>query len=350
MAQLESWFSTHVPAMDLHAPLKAELLAGGRSNVSYTLSDVSGIKYVLRRPPLGNLMPSAHDMKREFQLLAGMNQVGFPTPQVIALCEDIEVIGASFVLMEFVDGVVISNASESQLLSPEHADILSRNLVDTLSRLHSVSPESAGLSGIGKPAGYLARQARRWGEQWEITKTRELPDIADLHAWLTQSISRLPESLPTSIVHGDFRIDNVIVAPDTFHINAVLDWEMATLGDPISDLAISLVYWSQPTDTLRALIPVAQYVTDTPGFWSRSDIVAQYQKATGFSLDHLDTCVALACFKLAVIMESIRKRALAGQQLGEASDDVESMGQATRALVQLGLRVIESDAITALNS
>lgn len=347
---LRTWLATNVPEVDVRSELIPSLLAGGRSNVSYILTDASGQRFVLRRPPLGNLMPSAHDMKREFQVLHGLNSVHFPTPRVISFCDDADVIGAPFVLMEFVDGNVIDTEFESRKLAPKQTDSLSSNLVSALSTLHSIAPAHAGLDNLGRPDGYLQRQAKRWGEQWTLTKTRDLPEILQLHEWLTKSLAALPTDLPSSIVHGDFRIDNVIVNPTSFDIRAVLDWEMATLGDPVSDLAISLVYWSQPSDTLRAQVPVAQHVTDAPGFWTRSQIVNEYSALTGFGLDHLDVCVALACFKLAVIMESIRKRAMSGQQLGEASHDVETMGLATIALTTLGLTVIESDAITALNS
>jgi aminoglycoside phosphotransferase (APT) family kinase protein len=183
-----------------------------------------------------------------------------------------------------------------------------------------------------------------------LTKTRELVEIEELHNWLEGAISKLPTNLPSAIVHGDYRIDNVILDPKTSEIIAVLDWEMSTLGDPISDLAISLVYWSQAGDTLRNQIPVAQEVTSGPGFWTREQVVQRYVSQTGYDISHLDECVALACFKLAVIMESIHHRNLSGQQLGAAAGAQSTMGQATIALTKLGLAVISMGAIAALNS
>jgi aminoglycoside phosphotransferase (APT) family kinase protein len=177
-----------------------------------------------------------------------------------------------------------------------------------------------------------------------------LPEIETLHAWLETAISKVPEDLPTSIVHGDYRIDNVILAGDKSQIVAVLDWEMSTLGDPISDLAISLVYWSQATDTLRKKIPVAEDVTSGPGFWSRQQVLDRYVSQTGLDISHLDECVALACFKLAVIMESIHHRNLSGQQLGAAAGAQSTMGEATVALTELGLAVTRQGAIEALNT
>jgi aminoglycoside phosphotransferase (APT) family kinase protein len=164
------------------------------------------------------------------------------------------------------------------------------------------------------------------------------------------AIAKVLESLPTSIVHGDYRIDNVILASQKSDIVAVLDWEMSTLGDPISDLAISLVYWSQETDTLRKKIPVAEDVTSGPGFWSRQQVLDRYVSQTGLDISHLDECVALACFKLAVIMESIHHRNLSGQQLGAAAGAQSTMGEATVALTELGLAVTHQGAIEALNN
>jgi aminoglycoside phosphotransferase (APT) family kinase protein len=340
----------NIAGFDGSAQVEATLLAGGRSNISYKLTDASGSSWVLRRPPLGHIMPSAHDMGREFRVLSGLNSVSYPTPATRGYCEDESVIGAKFMMMDFVDGRVIESAQTASSLSATQAGEISQELVDTLARLHAVDPATAGLDQLGKPTGYLQRQVKRWGEQWQITKTRELPEIEALHAWLETAIAKVPESLPTSIVHGDYRIDNVILASNKSKIVAVLDWEMSTLGDPISDLAISLVYWSQTTDTLRKKIPVAEDVTSGPGFWSRQQVLDRYVSQTGLDISHLDECVALACFKLAVIMESIHHRNLSGQQLGAAAGEQSTMGEATVALTELGLAVTSQGAIEALNT
>ena len=197
---------------------------------------------------------------------------------------------AEAMLMDFVDGRVIESAETAASLSVQQASEISQELVDTLARLHAVDPVAAGLDQLGRPAGYLQRQVKRWGEQWQITKTRELPEIEALHSWLETAIEKIPDSLPNSIVHGDYRIDNVILDKTSSKIVAVLDWEMSTLGDPISDLAISLVYWSQATDTLRRKIPVAEDVTSGPGFWSRQEVLDRYIQQTGLDVSHLDAC------------------------------------------------------------
>lgn len=347
---LTQWLGINIPLFDTSITVKADLLAGGRSNVSYRLTDGVGNKYVLRRPPLGNIMPTAHDMGREFRVLSGLSNTSFPVPRALAYCEDDSIIGAPFMLMEFVDGRAISDASDASTLTPQQSDQISQALVSTLAQLHKLDPLDAGLQNLGRPDGYLTRQATRWAGQWELTKTRDLPGILDLHKWIAEQLEKLPANLPSGIVHGDYRIDNVILDRGTQQVLAVIDWEMATLGDPISDLAISLVYWSQATDTLRKNIPVAEHVTEGAGFWTREQCVQQYVQQTGFAIDHLDVCVALACFKLAVIMESIHKRNLEGLQLGAASGTDSNMGIATQALTELGLATIELGALVALNS
>jgi aminoglycoside phosphotransferase (APT) family kinase protein len=287
-------------------------------------------------------------MGREHKVLSGLHSVGFPVPEPLALCNDSEIIGAPFMVMQFVGGRTIAEQSDTRTLTPVSAENMSRALVETLAALHQVDPAVAGLEDLGRPDGYLQRQVKRWGEQWQLTKTREVADVDHLHQHLAHVVADLPMDLPSSIVHGDYRIDNVIWAAEDDDVIAVLDWEMATLGDPISDLAIALVYWSQASDTLRGQIPVAEHITEAPGFWRRDEVITRYADQTGFSLDHLDTCVALACFKLAVIMESIHKRNLDGQQLGAASNDRGRMGLATTALARMGCRTIEVGALKAL--
>jgi aminoglycoside phosphotransferase (APT) family kinase protein len=347
---LTHWLGNNIAGFDTSSTVNATLLAGGRSNVSYKLTDGVNNEYVLRRPPLGNIMPTAHDMGREFRVLSGLNSVSFPTPTALAHCEDESVIGAHFMVMDFVDGLVVSDANDAARLDSHQAERISQSLISTLAKLHTLNPQAAGLVNLGKPDGYLLRQASRWIGQWELTKTRQLPGILELHQWITEQLEKLPANLPWGIVHGDFRIDNVILDRNNQEILAVLDWEMSTLGDPISDLAISLVYWSEKTDTLRKNIPVAEHVTEGDGFWTREKCVQQYVEYTGFGIEHLDVCVALACFKLAVIMESIHKRNLEGLQLGAASGKDSNMGLAAESLTELGLATIELGAFGALTS
>lgn len=342
---LAAWLAQHGLADG--GPLTAQLLAGGRSNVSYRIQDSSGADLVVRRPPLGHVMPTAHDMGREHTVLAALHDVGFPTPRVRGLCTDDSVLGAAFLVMDFVTGRVLQTAADTVGLAPDDYDSLSAELVDALAALHLLDPQRVGLGNLGRAEGYLARQVRRWGQQWELSKTRDLPGIELLRDWLEHSVGHLPADLPAAIVHGDYRVDNVIWHPTANRILAVVDWEMATLGDPVSDLAIALVYWSEAGDTLRGRVPVAEHITEAPGFWTRAAVTTRYEQQTGFDLGHLGFCVTLACFKLAVIMESIHKRNLAGQQLGAAGGGDDQMAAATVALTELGLATMGEGA-TAL--
>ncbi len=330
--------------------LQPVLLPGGRSNVSYRLPRAGG-DWVLRRPPLGHAMPSAHDMGREFRVQSGLARVGYPVPTPVAECTDPEVIGAPFYLMTFVDGRVIDSADAARELGAEGSARACASLVGTLAQLHTVDPAAAGLDGLARRGGYLARQAQRWASQWDLTRTQEAPAVDRLRDAVTATIADVPAGQEAStLVHGDYRFDNVILGREAPQVAAVLDWEMSTLGDPVVDLAVLLVYWTQASDRLRRSVPVAQHIMDAPGMWDRAMIVEEYARTTGRSLDHLDACTALACFKLAVIMESIRFRALAGQQLGAGAAEVETMGQATLALAELGLAVLADGTVAGLAS
>ncbi|MBV5280682.1 MAG: phosphotransferase family protein, partial [Actinobacteria bacterium] len=196
---LLQWMSSNISGVDASAGLQTTLLAGGRSNISYKLTDASGSSWVLRRPPLGHIMPSAHDMGREFRVLSGLNSVSFPTPMAQGFCDDETIIDSKFMLMDFVDGRVIESAETAMTLSDIQASEISQTLVDTLANLHCVDPKAAGLDQLGRPEGYLQRQVKRWGEQWQLTKTRELVEIEELHTWLEGAISKLPTNLPSSI-------------------------------------------------------------------------------------------------------------------------------------------------------
>ena len=294
-------------------------------------------------------MPSAHDMGREFRVMCGLNRVDFPTPRAVALCSDEAVIGSSFLVMEYVDGRVIESPDAAAAMDASERAEASAALIDTLAALHLVNPAAAGLEELGRPAGYLTRQVARWGKQWELSQTRDLPTVEELGRELQHRVDQAEASATVhSVVHGDYRIDNAILGNDDPQVQAVLDWEMATLGDPIADLAVTLVYWTDPGDGRRASVPVGEHITDQAGFWTRGQLVERYAEQTGFALDHLDFCAALACFKLAIIMESIRYRALAGQQLGTAAGDVSAMGHATEALTDLGMEVLARGTIDGL--
>ena len=347
---LTPWLGRRIPDLDASAAPQVQLMAGGRSNLTFALTDASGHRFALRRPPLGHVMHKAHDMAREFRVLSGLRRVDFLVPDAQALCEDISVLGAPFLVMSFVEGMTLSDADDTAQLSPEQADAVSRTLIGTLSTLHRVDVEAAGLSDFGRPSGYLNRQVALWRRQWETTKTRELAEIERLAAWLSAAVGKVPTGLPWSLVHGDYRLDNTILDPELHQLRAVLDWEMSTLGDPVADLAIALVYRIEVDDGLRRSVPVGQDATTAPGFWTRNRILDEYVARTEFDIGHLQFCVALACYKLAVIMESIHFRTLAGQQRRAAAERQENMGTATEALALLGLSVIEHGAVEGLRA
>ena len=330
--------------VDVTGPLTAHLLAGGRSNLTFRLEDAVGRELVLRRPPLGHVLPSAHDMAREHRVLSMLHAADFPVPTPRALCEDPDVTGTTFLVMDYVDGQVVATAREARAIDAAHAGCISASLVDTLVALHTIDPAIAG----GRTAeGYLQRQVARWSEQWQLTQVKPVEDVDRLATWLS---AHVPDITMSALVHGDYRLDNAILDPQTGRVRAVLDWEMSTVGDPIADLAVMLVYWTQSDDGRRAHVPVAEHITSAPGFWRREQIIQAYASATGHALEHLDFCVALACFKLAVIMESIHMRATKGQQRGVSAGDTRGLAIATQMLAAMGLDVIENGTVSGLSA
>ena len=239
LERLRPWFATHVDGAD-DQPLTAELIAGGRSNLTYTVGDGTH-SWVLRRPPLGHVVATAHDMGREYRVLAALADSDVPVPKVYAFCDDLAVNDAPFYVMDHVDGRILRNPEEMATLTADEAKRCSYTLIDVLARLHSVDYEAVGLGDFGRPDGFLARNVARWGKQWQANKTRDVPAVDELARRLDAA---LPESGPAAIVHGDYRLDNTMVAyDDPGRIVAVLDWEMSTLGDPLTDVGLLLVYW-----------------------------------------------------------------------------------------------------------
>ncbi|MGH2634229.1 MAG: phosphotransferase family protein, partial [Tepidiformaceae bacterium] len=234
------YFARNIPGGD--APLAISLISGGRSNLTYKVSS-SAHDWVLRRPPLGHVLPTAHDMAREYKVIAGLSPTDVPVPKAVAICEDSSVNGAPFYVMEYVEGVIIAEDLPTGYAGADaDRQALSIGLVETLVKLHAVDYNAVGLGDFGRPEGYLERQVRRWHEQWERSVTRPLPAIDELIRRLRNSI---PESPTPTIVHGDYRLGNMMMDPEKpGRVVAILDWEMATLGDPLSDLGYTLMYWT----------------------------------------------------------------------------------------------------------
>ena len=313
-------------------PLAAEVIPGGRSNLTYVVDD-GARRLVVRRPPLAHVLPTAHDMGREFRVLAALKGTGIPVPHVIASCEDESVIGARFYVMEWIDGhVVRDRLPEAFPDTLETRRAMSAALVDTLLQLHRVDPDAVGLADFGHPEGFLGRQVRRWWQQWEASKTRELPSIEALHRRLEETV---PVPSAAGIVHGDYRLDNVLYAPaDPARIVAVIDWEMCTIGDPLCDLGLLCVYWADDELEASARTLHGRSITVEDGFYKRADIVREYAAGTERDMAALDWYVALGAYKLAIIAEGITARFLMGMTVGEG---FETMGEMVPAIVEGGL-------------
>jgi aminoglycoside phosphotransferase (APT) family kinase protein len=308
-----TFFRTHVPGGDV--PLSFELISGGRSNLTYLVRG-GDRTWVLRRPPLGHVLPTAHDMAREFRVLSALAGTDVPAPRPIALCEDVAVNDAVFYVMDHRPGVVLDES-----LPPGFADDpaarhrMASALIETLVKLHAVDYRAVGLESFGKPDGYLARQVKRWATQWEGNKTAELPAIDTL---LRRLAAAVPSSPASTIVHGDYRLGNMALDPDDpGRVVAVFDWEMATLGDPLADLGYTLMYWPEPGDP----VPVGvKPITAQPGFPPRATLIEEYAKRSGRDVDHVDFYLVLAFTKLAVIAEGIFKRFTLGKDAGASGD------------------------------
>jgi len=311
------------------APLTATMFQGGRSNLTYAVTDGTN-RWVLRRPPLGHVLPTAHDMAREHKVLDALSAAGFPVPEPVRLCTDPDVIGAPFYLMEHVDGTIYRDAAVLEAIGPAAMRRLILSLVDTLADLHALDYAAIGLADFGRPEGFNERQVRRWKKQLDASRSREVPGIEELHARLAVQV---PDGA-ASVVHGDYRLDNVLIGPD-LAINAVLDWEMSTLGDPLSDLALMLVYAGRPM-MIRGGTPYAPI--DVPGHPSLDEIAAHYAKRSGRDVSDLHWYVGFATFKLAVIMEGVHYRYVQGQTLGEG---FETLGAMVAPLVAQGHQALE---------
>jgi aminoglycoside phosphotransferase (APT) family kinase protein len=312
LQRLGTWLASAVPGAG--EELSARLIAGGKSNLTYEISDGTGM-WIVRRPPLGHVLATAHDMAREYRVISALQDTAVPVPVVHALCEDPEVLGAPFYVMERVAGRPYRHAVELAELGPERTRKISIGLVDTLTALHAVAPAEVGLVDFGRPEGFLARQLRRWCKQLDASYTRDLPAADELYARLAADV---PTESAAGIVHGDFRLDNVLT-DDQDRPAAVIDWEMATLGDPLTDLALMIVY-----GRLGAALPGTGVVDAAcaPGFLTESEIVERYAAHSDRDLSRFGFYLGLASFKLAAILEGIHYRHLHGQTVGEGFADV----------------------------
>jgi aminoglycoside phosphotransferase (APT) family kinase protein len=329
--RLDAYLAFATPGL-VTGPLSAQLIAGGRSNLTYYLGDGTH-QWVLRRPPLGHVLRTAHDMGREFRVLSALATTSVPVPTTIHLCADPEPLGAPFYLMEHVPGVVLRTRRQLEDLGEAATTTVVERLVDVLAELHTVDPRSVGLGDFGRPEGYLTRQVSRWRKQLDSSRSREVAGIDELHDRLAASV---PLSSRYTLLHGDFRLDNALVDPAVPDIAAVLDWEMATLGDPLADVGLFVVY----TSARRGDDVITGDVTSAPGFPPTDALIARYAERTGIDVSTLDWYVGLNCFKLAVVLEGIHYRFTQGQTVGAGFDQI---GERVPGLVAEGLAALAGE-------
>ena len=329
--RLAAWLDAVAPRL-LEAPLSARVVAGGKSNLTYEVGD-GRRTVIVRRPPLGHVLATAHDMGREHRVIRALRDTAVPVPTTYAVCDDPDVVGAPFYVMERVAGTPYRFAAQLAPIGPERVRAVSERMVDTLVALHSVDPDSVGLGDFGRPEGFLERQVRRWKQQLDASRSRDLPGIDELHHRLATSV---PEPGAPTIVHGDFRLDNLLVTDDD-EVAAVLDWEMATLGDPLTDVALLEAYQALPL--MMDSVAVSD-VSRAPGFITAPELRKRYAAASGRDLTHLSFHLGLAYFKLAVILEGIHYRYTQGQTVGSGFARI---GEATGPLVAAGLRAVERE-------
>ncbi len=306
---LRNYLAEHLPGDDDTAPVVAERVNSGHSNLTFTITRGKQ-QWILRRPPYGPLLPTAHDVIREFRFIDALKNTPVPVPQPVLACEDTAVIGAPFYLMEKLPGVVIRSELPPQFQNEESGRAIAEDLIQTLVKLHAVDYQNTSVANIGKAEGYIARQLKRWTGQLEGAYTRPIPDLIEVGDWLK---AHLPESPPGAIVHGDFRIDNCMYSADAPpRVIGVLDWEMATLGDPLADLGYLLSYWRDQGEVEASFPRDMGLITILPGFPTRQEVAERYAELSGRKVGEMSFYIALAIWKLAILLEGSYKRHLSG--------------------------------------
>lgn len=322
-----AWFGEHVS--EAKAPFTFTLIAGGHSNLTFSVTAADGQVFVLRRPPLGHVLESAHDMGREFKIISALQGSDVPVPRTLGLCRDVEVNEAPFYVMDFVTGPVLHDIDRAKEVPEAERASIGIDVVDVLARLHAIEPDDVGLGDLGRKEAYLARQLKRWSKQWVDTKTHEIPAM---EATLKLLGERMPEQIGATIVHGDYRLGNMIVVGGK--LAAILDWELCTLGDPLADVGYLLNAWTAPGEIEGDMTPTA-----AGGFGDREELAARYSEATGRDLSEINYYRAFSHWRLAAIGQGVYKRYLVGA-MGENRGmdlDVYKQSVSTRAETALAL-------------
>lgn len=325
------WFQANAPGVV--PPLAFDLIAGGRSNLTFSVSDQASNRWVLRRPPLGHVLATAHDMGREHKIISALQGTDVPVPPVVGICTDEAVNDVAFYVMGYVDGLVLRDAREAEAVSPEVRRRAGLSIAETLAKIHAVDPDAVGLGDLGRKDGYIERQLKRWNGQFEKARTREVPEVTEAYERL---LADVPEQKSATIVHGDYRLDNCMVDADG-QVIAVLDWEICTLGDPMADLGLLMVYWTEADDPFAALPGSA---TAMEGFPTRKELVDAYVSASGREVGDLDYYQAFGYWKLACILEGVFTRYKAGA-MGNDGADADAFGAVVTLLAQGALTYLD---------
>jgi aminoglycoside phosphotransferase (APT) family kinase protein len=325
--RVTAWLVDSVPGV--RPPFSFRLIAGGHSNLTFGVSDAAGRHMVLRRPPLGHVLESAHDMAREHRIIAALADSHVPVAPALGLCEDRSVNGAPFYLMAFVDGLVVDDAAKAASLPAAERLCLGHDVADVLVALHGTDPDRVGLGSLGRKEAYLSRQLARWTKQWEAAKTHEVPEMDAARALLAE---RMPEQVGAAIVHGDFRLGNMLVAAG--RVRAVLDWELCTLGDPLADVGFLLNDWVEPGESATSTAP-----STAGGFPTRAELLARYAAGTGRDVAAIDYYRAFQHWRLAAIGQGVYKRYLVGAMGSGRDFDLakhrDGVGQRAAAALEL---------------
>jgi aminoglycoside phosphotransferase (APT) family kinase protein len=302
--RVTTWFESNLDGVQ--PPLRFDLIAGGHSNLTFKVTDAASGEWVLRRPPLGHVLATAHDMGREHRIISALGPTDVPVAPALGFCDDEAVNGAPFYVMGYVHGTVVRDVEVARTDYDEsQRRAAGESIVDVLAAIHAVDPDAVGLGDLGRKEGYIQRQLKRWYGQWEKSKTRELPAVDEVHDRLLEGV---PEQGPATIVHGDYRLDNCMLGEDG-RINAVLDWEICTLGDPLADVGLLMVYWTDPDDENSALLTAP---TQIEGFPRRKELLDRYAAVSGRDVSHVDYYVAFGYWKLACIVEGVYARYVGG--------------------------------------
>ena len=331
LANVTRWFEENIDGVT--PPLDFQLIAGGRSNLTFRVTDSAGARYVLRRPPTSHVLPTAHDMGREFRIISALQDTPVPVPPALGFCEDEAVNQRPFYVMGFVEGQILRDAPAAKDTTPEMRRKIGESLVEVLAAIHAVNPDDVGLGNLAKREGYIERQLNRWHKQFEASKTREVPVIDEVYETL---LKRIPDQGPAAIVHGDYRLDNCLIGDDG-RVAAVLDWELCTLGDPLADVGLLMVYWSDPDDPIAALGGSA---TTLEGFPRRGELIERYGDVSGRDVTELDFYVAFGYWKLACILDGVYTRYAAGAMGNDGADfsgfaeSVVRLGEAAQAATE----------------